>query len=379
MCFNCYNRNVVAAPPPPSQAPEDRTEKKKMHVHSGMPCEQLCAVSECGELPLATMEGSRCCKCYANNIFVVEQTQNALAAPPPTSPDDKEKDKREVARAHSSTKLDAPVAPSQLKSKMSQMSYETLPRDCVGMLLDDALKCMAEETEREKPKEREEAAVLVALPPVPTVPANQSPDPVPLQVASPAPVSKQEAEPAPPDAAGCSPLGVETSGGAMASLPPSLSHSSPSQLAVRDDTMPPSMPLSALMHLSACVPVPETGHDDITGPQGTEKQKNGQRETSVAPVSSQVPAAAPEEVEEELQLQRVTARFRVSLEGLAARYGFGLHIGLGTDAPVHIYVHIYRCVLVWLWVGVTTTRPPRHSNFEALTLLPDSSRPSIQF
>ena len=148
------------------------------------------------------------------------------------------------------------------------------------------------------------------------------------------------------------------------------------------------MPASALMHLSASVPVPETGHDDMTSPhdsdffqeiEGTEKQNNGQREAIVAPVPSQVPAAAPEEVEEEVELERVTARFRVSLEALAARYGFGLHIGLGTDAPVHIYVHIYRCVLVWLWVGVTTTRPPRHSNFEALTLLRDSSRPSIQF
>jgi hypothetical protein len=53
---------------------------------------------------------------------------------------------RSSTHLHSS-KLDAPVAPSQMKSKMSQMSYETLPRDCVVMLLEGALKCMPQETD----------------------------------------------------------------------------------------------------------------------------------------------------------------------------------------------------------------------------------------
>jgi hypothetical protein len=77
----------------------------------------------------------------------------------------------------------------------------------------------------------------------------------------------------------------ETSCGAMASLPRSLSNSSLSELAVHDD----AMAASALMDLSASVPVPETFLYDMTGPpdsdyfqemEGTKKQKNGQREAT---------------------------------------------------------------------------------------------------
>ncbi len=77
----------------------------------------------------------------------------------------------------------------------------------------------------------------------------------------------------------------EKSCAAMASLPRSLSNSSLSQLAVHDD----AMAASALMDLSASVPVPETGHYDMTGPpdsdyfqelEGTKKQTKGQREAT---------------------------------------------------------------------------------------------------